>query len=90
MFVLAIGCGDVKPLDVDAPPVSPDSSIDTPDSADAMPPAKKRRGGIASTSGGGVTTSAQHRLRVRVGAPDPMGQTASAGHKLTTGPGSLP
>lgn len=93
-FVLALillgACGSVShPIDVDAltdVAATVDApNIDAPDGG-----MKKRNGGVLATSGGGTTTSSQHTLRVRIAAPQPMGRAASAGHNLTTGPGSLP
>jgi hypothetical protein len=63
-----------------------DAAVDAP--IDAPPPLPP--GASASTSGGGVATSAGHRLQLRIGAPQPMGRAASTGHRLTTGPGALP
>jgi hypothetical protein len=94
VLMLAASCGNVSEHpDVDAPPMidavidaSIDAAIDTPD-ASTTP---KRRGGIVSTSGGGIASSPNHRLRIRIGAPQPIGRTASSGHNLVTGPGALP
>lgn len=85
LILLATACGDVNPLDVDAPPdlTSKDAPTDTS-------PAPRRPGMLASTSGGGVTISAGYRLRVRVGGSQPAGRTASTNHHLSTGPGALP
>jgi hypothetical protein len=79
VLVLA-ACGSTKdnPTDVDAPP---DTLTTTP------PPLPS---GVLATSGGGVTVSSQHRLRLRVGGSQPAGRAASAGHHLVTGPGALP
>jgi hypothetical protein len=89
-LILLGACGNVShPIDVDALTdvvATVDApQIDTPDGA-----IEKRKGGVVATSGGGTTASSQHKLRVRIAAPQPMGRAASAGHNLITGPGALP
>ena len=93
LVLFATACGDVsKPVIdidaavgvIDAPDVLPDEMNPPP------PPPPARRGGVMSTSGGGVIASTQHRMRVRIGAPQPMGTTSSSSHRITTGPGALP
>jgi hypothetical protein len=54
------------------------------------PSAPPRPGATASTAGGGVTSSSGHQMRVRIGAPEPLGTTSSSAHAATTGPGALP
>ena len=87
LLVLALAsCGDPsESVDAGAPP---DRWFE-PDAPDAMP-APSPPGSLASTSGGGRTTSAGHRLSVRIGAPQPLGRTESNGHRLRTGPGAIP
>ena len=45
--------------------------------------------GAAQTSGGALLVSPTHKLRVYVGAPQPMGERSNATHRVRTGPGSL-
>ena len=84
-------CGKTETLDVDAPFGPIDAMLaDAPDAHVDPPPPDPRPAGAAITSGGGVTASAGHRLRVRIGAPQPMGRTSSTNHRLTVGPGAIP
>ena len=87
VLVLLAGCPD-RPADV-----SPDAGsvvIDAGVEPDVPPPPPTPPGSLAVTAGGGVTSSAGHRLSVRIGAPAPLGKTASSTHTLTTGPGAIP
>ena len=45
--------------------------------------------GTAQTSGGALLVSPTHKLRVYVGAPQPMGERSNAEHRLRAGPGRL-
>jgi hypothetical protein len=85
-------CGDTESLVPDGPPNPFDAWLGDggmPDAPDAPLPAA-RPAGAAITSGGGVVSSTGHRLRVRIGAPQPMGRTSSTNHRLTMGPGAIP
>jgi hypothetical protein len=84
VLVLLLGCTPDRPDDVspDAGPVVIDAGVE--------PDAPPTPGSLAVTAGGGTTSSAGHRLSLRIGAPQPLGRTASNTHTLTTGPGAIP
>jgi hypothetical protein len=73
---------------IDAPDAGDDGGVDAPDASIDAPPAPPSASDL--TAGGGFTSSAGHRLHVRIAAPQPLGGAQSAGHHVTTGPGALP
>jgi hypothetical protein len=42
--------------------------------------------GVVQTSGGALITTPQYRLRISVGAPQPVGDVESSAHRLRVGP----
>jgi hypothetical protein len=67
---------DAAPIPVDA---------EAPDAAPATAPSA-----TFQTSGGGKSQSASYRATIQIGAPQPMGKTASPNFKATLGPNSKP
>jgi hypothetical protein len=81
------GGGDGGP--VDGGPVDGGPQDGGPDGggsdAGPMPPGSGTTGTFQS-AGGGTATSAEHRLRFSIGAPQPMGTSTSADGILQAGP----
>jgi hypothetical protein len=72
---------DLDGASIDAPFGDPDADT-TPDG----PPAATARPGIFQTSGGGAAASASYRVRIAIGAPQPMGAAASGAYQVHLGP----
>jgi hypothetical protein len=62
----------------------------TDSGADSGEPAPDLPANVLSTSGGGTASSEGYRVRVRIGAPQPMGTAAASGHEVRVGPGAAP
>jgi hypothetical protein len=73
---LAPACGESTGSAVDGP-VGPDAPV-SPLGPSAA----------AQTSGGGLATSPNYRMRLSIGAPPPVGTSASASFALRVGPGA--
>jgi hypothetical protein len=72
-----IDASDAAVAPIDAPTDAPTDAVPSPS-------------GHAVTSGGGVASSAGHRIQIRIGAPVPAGDSGSAGHRVRVGPGAIP
>ncbi len=53
---------------------------------DFVPKAPEPGRGVMSTSGGGAASSTSHRLRLSIGAPQPMGRATSTSFAVNLGP----
>ncbi len=75
-----LDAGNLDAGNVDA---GPDSGVD------GGPPPVRRPTGIIQTSGGALLMSSSYRLRITIGAPQPMGSGSDATHHLVVGPEGL-
>jgi len=68
----------------DAGPDAGDVDAGTDAGVDAGPDSVRET--VFQTSGGGRASSSGYRLRLSVGAPQPMGRSSGGSHRATTGP----
>jgi hypothetical protein len=79
MAWMTSSCGDAVPM-ADAP-IDPTADAASPDAMPATFP-----GVVSVTAGGGTASSAGYRIRIAIGAPQPMGTSSSASYRVRLGP----
>ncbi len=88
----ASGCDDRVATDGDADvdaDIDADIDGDIEPDGDVAEAGPARSSGFAQTSGGGRATTPQHRIQLRIGAPQPVGTGTTSNRRLRLGPGSL-